>query len=234
MATRRVPDAFLLISLVLIAQAVPSNRARARPGGPHASYSGILDGEPFQAALEGNTRDEFPDGRMVRLVTRGTISRDSKGRTRQEVEMTTSDGASATASGEGRFITIYDPLSQAVYRLDPAKKTRQRISLGTSAPPPQSQGWSFVGVKQGKHTPDRAQIEGLNCRKVLIETTEGESGYLWISDDLREVLIEQVGTRYSWRLTGIVRGEPDPKLFEIPPDYEDVTPAKPSGVPAQW
>jgi hypothetical protein len=68
---------------------------------------------------------------------------------------------------------------------------------------------------------------------VLLKTHDGQSGYSWVSDELKEAMLEQIGTRYSYRLTEIVRGEPDPRQFEIPPDYKEVPHGwNPPGVPA--
>jgi hypothetical protein len=72
-------------------------------------------------------------------------------------------------------------------------------------------------------TQETAQFEGLTCRKVLIKTMEGEEGYSWVSDELKEVVLEKLGARVMWRLVDMKRGEPDPKLFEIPPDYKEVS-----------
>ncbi|MFZ0961282.1 MAG: hypothetical protein WAO35_10285 [Terriglobia bacterium] len=165
----------------------------------------------------------------------GTISRDGKGRTRREEALTMWHDVPGAPPEKGKLILIGDIPNPELYlyHLDPARGTFRRVPLGIPASP-QRDDWVFDGlVEETPGTLETAQIEGLTCRKVLIKTEGGESGYLWISDDIHEVIREEIGTRYSWQLTHIIRGEPDPQLFEIPPDCKEVPPqGKPPGATA--
>jgi hypothetical protein len=192
---------------------------------PHAIYDDIVKGEPYQATFESTARVSQPDGQVTISVMCGAVLRDGEGRTRQEI-FGFVPCESLPQPREARIITIKDDPNSLGHSLvlDPARKTFWRFSLGLdSGTPSRVEEWVYPGAQETHDSPEPVQMEGLTCRKVLIKTEDGESGAIWISDELHEVIREEIGTRCTWRLTDIVRGEPDPRLFEIPSGYKEAT-----------
>jgi hypothetical protein len=81
-------------------------------------------GKPFSATVTSQTVQTLMDGTRVSTTTTTMQYRDAEGRVR--TEMTQSGGP----SGEPvKIITIRDPVAGVTYRLDPAKRTADKIMM---------------------------------------------------------------------------------------------------------
>ena len=178
------------------------------------------------------------------------IARDAQGRLRME----TTEGKFKVDEGEGagteavqQIITICDPVSQKLVRLDTLSKTATMqgrpagsVRIGTQAQV------AFCSVYANKKSVGNAQkedlghqtIEGLDAEGVRTTrsvptirngepaTVQGVSE-VWCSDELGALVMQArrtgaTGQGTETKLTKIARGEPDAALFQIPADYRIV------------
>jgi hypothetical protein len=224
-----------------------------------SNYLGIAvrSGNPFQAEKV-TTFTREPQGKiMPSLQPPALIARDSQGRVRVEV----TEGKFKVEEGEGaetetvqQMITICDPVSQKLVRLDTLSKTAtvtQTPELGSLRSGIQPQ----VGIQTQrtfcsvlapmlglgntqKEDLGRQTIEGLDAQGMRgtrpmpailngEATTARSTTELWCSEELGALLLlvrqtRTTQTKMEMKLTKIVPGEPDPALFQIPPDYRIV------------
>ncbi len=71
-------------------------------------------------------------------------------------------------------------------------------------------------------------IYGLRCRRIDFRDPRvgSPAGEAWISQDKGIVIGDSGsahGVMFEWNVTALDFAEPDPRLFEIPTDYEEVT-----------
>lgn len=214
--------------------------------GSHLTVTGV----PFTANLVVETTQTLADGNH--LVSRSTqkLARDSKGRTRRE--QTIGKVGSLQVDGP-TLIFIYDPVAQLEYTLDPVQHTARVTKLrmitlpnvdtrdigsgSASARSRQMGDRKFTSEPLGSQT-----IEGLNAEgnRLTVTFAVGALGNerpfststeTWFSSDLQESLLRRrvdprTGETVS-RLTDIQRAEPDPSLFQIPPDYKIISMPEP-------
>lgn len=216
-----------------------------------SNYLGIAvrSGNPFQAEKV-TTFTREPQGRVMSSLQPPTlIARDGQGRVRMEM----TEGKFKVEEGEGagteafqHIITICDPVSQKLVRLDTLNKTAsvtQTPELGTLRSGVQPQVAFCKAYPRGignTQTEDLGHqtIEGIDTLGVRTTrqmpaihngeaTTTDSTTEMWCSDDLGAELlrVQQTGTtttKMEMKLTKIALGEPDPALFRIPPDYRVV------------
>jgi hypothetical protein len=203
-----------------------------------SSFSGMKD-VPFSADVTTETDRILADGNRVHRETQGKMFRDSEGRTRTEEEFP------LPATGEKlQRITIQDPAQQMFVILDPKNKIAHTYHSGRqlSSPPaaatvpkntmtPQSNvpkfesksedlgtmeidGLLATGVRHTRTTP--AGVIGNEKPIVTVNET-------WYSPELKTVVLSKNDDPQSGqttrKLTNIQRLEPDPLLFQVPPDY---------------
>jgi hypothetical protein len=166
------------------------------------------------------------------------------------VRMPDAQGAGVASHGEPpRFVLISDPADSVTYTLDEASKSARRTRM---APYPASRVLEFHKVDErltaARSALERAseaiteslgtrQFEGVTAQGTRSTTTipAGQIGNLlpiavvterWFSQELQmAVLITRRDPRSGdtvYRLTNIVRTEPPPDLFTVPPDYRVV------------
>jgi hypothetical protein len=219
--------------------------------GPVAQLDGIalLAGNPFQAERVRAFTPEA-EGKIVPLHWPATlIARDGQGRVRAE----TTGGKFKVDEGEGtgteavqHIITICDPVSQKMTRLDTLNKTATVQALPTGSPlmRKQAQGafcsvYTKLSVSMGQkedlghQTIEGFDAEGVRTTRPMPTIRNGEATTsqnvtdLWCTDELGALLLQvnQTGMterKLELKLTKITRGEPDATLFQIPPDYRIV------------
>jgi hypothetical protein len=187
--------------------------------GPRTLHTGIVVGRPMHAHFTETITTRAVPARAARsLSVAGTIHRDSVGRTRTALTEQDDRDQRATA----RVIVIVD--TPVAYILDPVSLTAIKRSVGAEAVRSRVE-WLFPG--QYSTAPEIEIVAGIACRRVDVSTVgQGQvSGTLrvWISDELQSVISEELHTRdeeYSWHLSDIHRGEPDPSLFRLPTNYK--------------
>lgn len=221
----------------------------------------ITPDRPYSAEAVNESLQMLPDGNKIHRTSVTRVYRDSAGRTRREM---------LAEDGTVRSISIWDPVGNTNYTLDPETKVATRgggviapmRSPAATAAPTVAQGTAVGGgsgvrtaapsgvsiarsggsgggvmtaVGGGNREPlDPQTIEGLSATGTRTTTTipPGKVGNAqelkivseqWFSDELQVLVM----TRHSdprsgetvYRLRNVLRAEPDPSLFMLPPDY---------------
>jgi hypothetical protein len=217
-----------------------------------SSYDGIAlrEGNPFQAEKV-TTFTRGPEGKVTPTEQPpALVARDSQGRVRMGLtagKFKVEEGEGAGTEAVQRLVTICDPVSQKLVRLDTLNKT---ATVWGQAPGPLRSGTqpqvSFCTAYPPMRAIKNAQtedlghqtIEGIDARGVRTTrqmpaihngkaTTTESTTEMWCSDELGVELlrVQQTGTtttKMEMHLIKIALGEPDPALFQIPPDYRVV------------
>jgi hypothetical protein len=207
-----------------------------------AQINNPLQGE-YAVAITGPTL-----GRVTSPVSHGPhfLIRDSQGRIRVERAVgkyRVLYPNRPETELEQRLIFICDPVSHVATQLDTANKTatifRRPSALPRLLPGMNSAEQSFCSTFFAMRRRFAfTQVEDLGHRQIEGFDTQGlrtsrtvqgpsqpmtTSQEFWCSDELGVILLQvsesSLGTRDETLLTKIARQEPDPALFEIPPDY---------------
>ncbi len=88
----------------------------------------VVKSAPFSAEAVTETTQNLSDGNRIQRKSSASLFRDSEGRTRQEHKME-GIGPWASRGGPHEMISIYDPVAEVSYSLDPKARTA-RISSG--------------------------------------------------------------------------------------------------------
>lgn len=203
---------------------------------------------PFQA-IRTTTYDPPMDSRLLQLplLQPQTVARDSEGRVlvdRVTGKFRMDSGPDAGAEIESHAITICDPVKASLTQIVTSTRSATIRSFATRggkvrvAPRPfcqvpqvpandssdlvveslghrEIEGLDAIGWRVTKNLP----APGTSPQATIQRTTE-----TWCSEDLAAVLLTVVESSGNSRketvqLTQIRRIEPDPSLFQIPPDY---------------
>lgn len=224
------------------AAARPQTAACANVGQPFLMMQvSSRTGCPLSAVVETDRTETLADGTHIHTKTRSLVYRDSSGRIRYDIN----PAVRADVSGVERLevVQIYDPVGGFLYFLQPHSKVARRraISPGQLAPaifrPDDRQSSAPVlkpRAESGFETLGTQEIEGIQATGTRTTTTipAGKQGNdqpmtvvteLWQSSDLGIRILEKVSDPRlgdsETRLTGLEQAEPDPALFEVPPDY---------------
>ena len=196
-----------------------------------------LPGHPFSAE-QVNVENPRPNVHNVLPLKTIRVYRDSSGRTREDVSVPRDPIAT-------QVVNIEDPVAGVHYYLDTERKLARRLVDPRPLPPPnpsdapQKTVW-FSSPKFGElHTTSESLgtrlIEGLTATGERITTVSSQSSPAcednvsvvesWYSTELRIILLQKrsncMGTGET-RLEHISLTEPDPLLFQVPPDYSTV------------
>jgi hypothetical protein len=199
---------------------------------------------PFSAEIITEVAQDLPNGNRIERRTPGAVARDSRGRVRREQQLTAI--GPVVPEGDVRIITISDPVAGVHYSLDPVRKVAMRSR------PPRMLSVKPAGPEVGLEAPggpERPDVrteplgtkeyEGVRAdgTRTIATLRAGAIGNLqpieilserWYSPELRVVVYSRrADPRFGetiYRLTNIIRTEPDASLFQVPADYkrEDV------------
>jgi hypothetical protein len=234
-------------SVVTLVFSLPAS-AQCVPGRMDFQNTSAQTGNPFQAEYTSTIIAPPPLGHVASPLSHGanSLTRDSQGRIRVErsvgkYKVKPADGAETES--DRTLIFICDPVNHTSIELDSASKTatilRRPSALPRVLPGRDAAEQSFcssvfamrrrLGLTQAEDLGHRL-IEGFDAQGLRTSRTiQGPSKPIttsqeaWCSDALGAILLQvsesSAGTRNETLLTKIVRQEPDPALFEIPPDY---------------
>jgi hypothetical protein len=179
-------------------------------------------------------------GNQIQRSNESKVYRDSQGRVRIEHTFTPPAGASSQAART--MITIFDPVAGSVYHLDPDSKTVRQMPSSNRFGAGANRGMRgpFHSANSNTQTEDLGTqtINGVSATgtRTTMTIPAGAIGNTqpiqvvretWTSTDLKvPVLIKTSDPRFgntTMQLTNIVRGEPDPSLFQIPAGYTTVS-----------
>jgi hypothetical protein len=194
-----------------------------------------VTGAPFSAVEEFQWQATFAPGNLMMQQRRATLYRDSLGRVR--IERWNDLSVSGTT-----MITIRDPVAGYFYQLNPTTLQGIRTpvditSLAASprespGPPPETNDANSPKLQ----TTDlgRQMVSGVSATgtRTVVTGAAGVAGRdqplqivreEWVSPDLHLTVLMTIsgpdGVQSTTRLTNLVRGEPDPALFQVPAGY---------------
>jgi hypothetical protein len=200
-------------------------------------------GVPYSADVITESTRVLADGNRIHQETHGKQFRDSEGRTRSETKFP------LNPSGEHfERIFIVDPIQKVHIILDPRNKIANVHHFGDAgsqarvAPVPQRSPAPKAGTtarlqivdSSGPEDLGTMDIEGFTVKGTRHTRTipEGKIGNdrpitsvheIWVSPILHEVLLSKTDDpqngEQTMKLINIQTTEPDPALFQIPPDY---------------
>jgi hypothetical protein len=199
-----------------------------------------IPGAPFSAKVDTERSDIAPDGSIQNLKTCREIARDGQGRIHNE--WTELIPASSDQTPGLIRAHIYDPrtrVSTNVFLMDHTY-TQMTVNRPPATVPPRL---VFAAPNGGTIPPSdfakktdlgMHEIEGVLAHGIREEQTipaEGSAGKdvvvtdeYWYSDELRiHLLIKHNDPRLgtiTLKVHELTRGEPDPTMFQIPPDYK--------------
>lgn len=233
--------AFLLavaqVSFAQTAQGMPENGVR-RPAIPLQTTSGTgFTGAPYSGRATTVKEKTLTDGTRTTETSVELLWRDAEGRTRVEVIRYTDSGA------EYRSIIITDPVGGMRLIWDDNDETARRVvgiwplplnQRVTAPPSPVIQGKAETrpGFRNEILTPQEIngvnavgsrwnrnlRLEGESSNRVIEVTNE-----LWTSPDLR-IIVRHIHDdprtgKETTDVTDVIRGDPDPALFQAPEGY---------------
>ncbi len=196
-----------------------------------APYSGEQIQEQVQTLSDGT--------HITQMHMNIKVYRDSQGRTRTERPLV----MLPNAEGSPLLVEIADPVAGVRYTLDTQNKIAHRVMaqpLGAPAPPGgtvvarqgQFHAHNYTEEKLPPQTIEGVLAEGTRRTTVVPEGTEGNdrpfviTEETWTSPDLKIVVLSKTDDpprgETTMKLTNISRNEPEPGLFQPPPDYQVV------------
>jgi hypothetical protein len=231
------------VALALQAQEPPTTPAQAKEKAAAIEFAGnkTVKGFPFSAVEVTTMLQTLADGNHILRMTRRKVYRDSQGRERAEP-----DPPTMSVLGEQvgvAMVTIADPVAGVTYNLDPSKSVARRIprvnfSLANMALVPKLVGGTRVLEQLPPDTPEGVYATGTRATTTIPAGQVGNEKDLnivdeaWYSPDLQMNVMTMHDDPRSgktlYRLTNIVREEPEASLFQVPPGYTVQDPPKTS------
>jgi hypothetical protein len=204
---------------------------------------------PYSAEILTEVTHELADGNRIERKTTSTVARDNRGRTRREQQLAAI--GPVLPDDDVRMITISDPVARVSYSLDSVRKIAIRSRPPGPMRPPGGRPADVVMFNHRIEPPEehKARTEKLGMKefegvraegtRTVLTVPAGAIGNIrpievvnerWYSPELRVVVYSRrADPRFGetvYRLTNIIRAEPDPSLFQVPADYkkEDLKP----------
>ncbi len=228
--------ALVLTALPILAQG-PGGPMEHGPGGYGPMRTPVTNA-PYSATFTSTSTEKLQDGTVLTRTDTRTASRDSMGRTREEVTFPAHGDEPAHTS-----ITIFDPVAKTVTQLHPDEKTAVVRALRTPPAPPTGtaapsstdatrgprEDKNAVKTDLGSKTIDGDVASGTRVTRTIPAGSMGNATALvstnerWMSTDLKIELTQSGndpfhGTR-TMAVSGLNRAEPDPALFAVPSGY---------------
>lgn len=226
--------AFIFLASLLCAGLVNAQVAGSGTIVASGSIRGF-QGSPFSADVISQHSRVLADGNRIDQETHGKLYRDSQGRTRMENENVLPTGK------RYQHISIHDPQQRVTLSLDPNSRTARILhfpvpamptSLTSPPMPPEEERprTSHTAEGLGHMTIEGIDAIGTRITRTIPANVIGNAQALvtvtetWRSPELNENLLVKISDPQNGddvrKLVNIQRGEPDPTLFQIPPDYK--------------
>jgi hypothetical protein len=218
------------------------------PGGMMGGEFGdqkTVTGAPLTAVLVVTRDTTLADGNKIHNESQSKMYRDTEGRVRRELAVDLA--TTATGKVNRNFIVINDPVAGKRYMLNPDNKTahampqrgaRHANSSGDPAnATPGSEGpggpdgpGNVTKEQLGTKTVNGVQAEGVRVTRTIPAGAIGNDKPIevvterWYSPDLQMTVMmthtdPMMGT-VTAKMVSVVRGDPDPNLFQVPSDYK--------------
>lgn len=194
-------------------------------------------GAPYSAEIVTEMTQTLADGTRIERRITSSVARDGRGRIRRDQQIAAI--GNVVPQGEVRFVTIIDPVARVHISLDPQRRvaTRSRMLQASKAVP-----GTFIAVAEPAPAAPEVRTESLGTMQIEGVRADGTRTVLiipagaigndrpievvsdrWFSPELQVVLLStRSDPRFgqtTYRLTNVVRAEPAPELFVVPPDY---------------
>ena len=224
------------------APVIPDFHINGGPPAPFPHKMRATTGEPYSLTSKTTSSKKFTDGSWHATVREERRMRDSAGRERYEL---------LDASGSPIVISLTDPVAQTMVTLQPYFKSASvtHVPLPPAPTPEQEARTAEAHAKAAEYralhppSPDAESplppqsiagiyAEGKRTINVLhaAKMPDGEAVRVveetWTAPDLKIALArtsdDPRGQKINITVTELHRGEPDPALFQIPPDYKQV------------
>jgi hypothetical protein len=205
-------------------------------------FEPVVTGAPYAAEGTTTANVTLSDGTHTNTTTTGNVSRDGQGRERREQTIIGASVFAIAGQPMQRIVTIADPVGKFRYTLDPLSRTARRVPLSKTAfdarrvivmrANPATDAM-VAGIVPGAAA--RVAIEPLGTQSIDGEMASGRrtvstladgtemTDEQWTSTDLKVTLMSKHHDPRTgdvlYKLTNIVRGEPDASLFTVPHDY---------------
>jgi hypothetical protein len=208
--------------------------------GFEAGFGGkTVTSAPFTATFSTQTSQVLADGNQIQRTTTGTIVRDSQGRTRRDLTLSSIGPWTASGKAAPHVVIINDPVANVQYILDADRKIARKVVpppanwRGPNGAAPSSGAQRMpkdeTTVDLGTQSIGGVNAQGTRTTRTIPAGLIGNSQPLsitaerWLSPDLQTVVMTKrtdprTGTAL-YQLTNIMRQEPDPTLFQVPSDY---------------
>jgi len=191
---------------------------------------------PYSVVEETEHNQTLGDGTHMVTRSQNRLYRDSYGRTRKERFA----NRFGTPANEPTIIEIHDPVAGAGYTLFVGERVARRIAPPAKFPtnpnvvrrplsPAESLHAKTTTENLGTQSIEGVLAEGVRDTTVYPEGFMGNDRPIqvvserWVSNELGLTLQERFADprfgEFATRVTSLNRSEPDPALFQVPPDY---------------
>jgi hypothetical protein len=228
----------------------PTLAAVSPPTAFDSDFSSVVVGVPICADMEIKYTRTLADGNRIRETSSRRFCRDAKGRTRTEIE----PARFGNGNDHSRtLIEITDPVAESSFTLDSHSRTVVIMRKWKSPTPPPPQNINTLreklfpnpALKYSEQPLPEKTINGIAAKGM--RTTETMAAGIvgnerplvtiteeWYSPELHLMISSKksdprVGDEVT-TTKNILRGEPDPSLFQIPEDYRILETMKPGFV----
>jgi len=184
----------------------------ARNMGPRHGVPPLTQGFPMSADFVEEMEDRIQN---TKEIQRGRFVRDSEGRTRLDwvfLEVPRRVVLTIVNDFDKRLSFSFHTGSDEI------------IKIPMPSGDPSDFHWAVVSLPDAgwrKSSESDEPFEGLPCQKMIYQSADGKGTLTsWIARELQVVVFEVLETpseKHTWKLTNIQRGEPEPALFEPPP-----------------
>ena len=197
-----------------------------------------IKGAPYVVVQETEQSQKLGDGTNIVIRSQTRLYRDSSGRTRRESHV----NRSGIQSDEPDFVQLDDPIAGTTYLLRVQQRTAQLMTPMMGRKPLVNPNVAQKPVTNSEGVRPKSTSEDLGSQSFIGVLADGTrtttifpEGYFgndrpiqalserWVSNELGLTMLEKHSDpRFGeiiTRVTSLDRAEPDPALFQIPPDY---------------
>jgi hypothetical protein len=207
----------------------------------------VVTGAPYSAQAVTQFTQTLADGNHIQRTNTASVARDSQGRTRTERSVG-AIGPLAGSGSASKAVFINDPVGGMSYMLDANSKTARQLpgmarrsrkvadsgtQVKTESAGAMVKQRGMANVKTddlGTQVIDGLAVQGKRITRTVPAAQAGSERDIevvtetWTSPELQMVVMSKTSDpRFGdsiYKLTNIIRAEPDPALFTVPSDYQ--------------
>ena len=202
--------------------------------GPHGK---TVAGSPYSANFSITSTQTLPDGNQISRNNTGSVARDTQGRTRRDITLSSIGPWAAEGKPAVHTVFINDVVAGTQYILNVDQKTARKMTWqgrgprpNTSPRPPRPRNSDDgVTTSLGTQLINGVNAEGTRYTRTIPAGAVGNDKPIvitneqWYSSDLQTVVMSKRSDprmgETVFQLTNVQRTEPDPSLFQVPADF---------------